>query len=188
MFTGDINLQENIMCLTDPYQFFTFLFPPTLIKCITDQTNLYASQISPNKLPMICVKEIEQFIGLCLKISVVKLPTVCHYWGNLGIPTIYNVMSVNRFEEIKRFIHFNDNSQLPARSDYNYDKLFKVRPLCSQVQNIIRSIPWEEHLAVDEHIIPTKSRTSLKQYNPKKPHKWGYLVFVLSGKSSFCYD
>lgn len=188
MFTGDINLPENIMCLTDPYQFFSFLFPPTLIKYITDQTNLYASQISPNKLPMICVKEIEQFIGLCLKMSVVKLPTIRHYWGNLGIPSIYNVMSVNRFEEIKRFIHFNDNSQLPARGDYNYDKLFKVRPLCSQVQNIIRSIPKEEHLAVDEQIIPTKSRTSLKQYNPKKPHKWGYKVFVLSGKSGFCYD
>lgn len=52
----------------------------------------------------------------------------------------------------------------------------------------MRSIPKEEHLSVDEQIIPTKSRTSLKQYNPKKPHKWGYKVFVLSGVSGFCYD
>jgi hypothetical protein len=59
MFTGDINLLESIMCLTDPYQFFSFLFPPTLIKYCTDQTNLYASQISPKKLPMIYAKEIE---------------------------------------------------------------------------------------------------------------------------------
>jgi hypothetical protein len=59
MFTGDINLLENIMCLTDPYQYFSFLFPPALIKYFTDQTNLYASQINPKKLPMICVKEIE---------------------------------------------------------------------------------------------------------------------------------
>lgn len=31
-------------------------------------------------------------------------------------------------------------------------------------------------------------KTSLKQYNPKKPHKWGYKVFVLSGVSGFSYD
>ncbi|XP_044765379.1 uncharacterized protein LOC123321713 [Coccinella septempunctata] len=40
-------------------------------------------------------------------------------------------------------------------------------------------VPKEEHLAVDEQIIPTKAQSTLKQYNPKKPHK----VFVLSGVS-----
>ncbi|CAI6352915.1 unnamed protein product [Macrosiphum euphorbiae] len=187
-FTGDTTLPENILSLTDPYQFFSFLFPSTLIQYITDQTNIYASQISPNKLPNICVKEIEQFIGICLKMSVCKLPSVRHHWGNLGTPSIYNVMSVNRFEEIKRFINFNDNSKLPERNNADYDKLYKVRALCEQILNIIRSIPKEEHLAVDEQIIPTKSRTSLKQYNPKKPHKCCYKVFVLSGVSGFCYD
>lgn len=43
-------------------------------------------------------------------------------------------------------------------------------------------------MAVDEQIIPTKARSSLKQYNPKKPHKWGYKVFVLSGVSGFSYN
>lgn len=42
-------------------------------------------------------------------------------------------------------------------------------------------------MAVDEQIIPTKAR-STQQYNPKKPHKWGYKVFVLSGLSGFSYD
>lgn len=83
MLTGVINLPENIMCLTDPYQFFSYFLSPTLIKYITNQTNLYASQISPNKLPIICVKEIEQFIGLYLKMPN-KLPTIRYYWGNLA--------------------------------------------------------------------------------------------------------
>lgn len=67
MFTGDTTLPENILSLTDPYSFFSFLFPSTLVQYITDQSNIYASQVSPNKLPNICVKEIEQFIGICLK-------------------------------------------------------------------------------------------------------------------------
>lgn len=49
-------------------------------------------------------------------------------------------------------------------------------------------VPKEEFLAVDEQIIPTKARSSIKQYNPKKPHKWGFKDFVLSGVSGFSYD
>lgn len=37
-------------------------------------------------------------------------------------------------------------------------------------------------------IVPFKGRISIKQYNPKKPHKWGYKIFVLSGISGFSYD
>lgn len=49
-------------------------------------------------------------------------------------------------------------------------------------------VPKEEYLAVDEQSIPTKSRSTLKQYNAKKPHKWGYKAFVLSGVSGFSYE
>lgn len=37
-------------------------------------------------------------------------------------------------------------------------------------------------------IIPTKWRHHLKQYNPAKPHKWGFKNFILSGVSGFSYD
>lgn len=120
-----------------------------------------------------------------MKMSILNLPSIRHHWGTLGSSSIYNIMTVNRFEEIKRFIHFNDNT---TNTSDSYDKLFKVRPLLEQIRNILVTVPKEEYLAVDEQIIPTKSKTSLKQYNPKKPHKWGYKVFVLSGVSGFSYD
>lgn len=41
---------------------------------------------------------------------------------------------------------------------------------------------------MDEQIIPTKCRHEIKQYNPAKPHKWGYKNQVLSGVSRFSYD
>jgi len=43
-------------------------------------------------------------------------------------------------------------------------------------------------LSIDEQMVPFKGRSSLKQYLPKKPHKWGYTIFVLSGNSGFAYD
>ncbi|CAG4978267.1 unnamed protein product [Parnassius apollo] len=39
----------------------------------------------------------------------------------------------------------------------------------------------------DEQICSTKARNMLKRYNPKKPHKWGYKLYVLSGVSGFAY-
>lgn len=184
-FKGSLDLPTHISRLVSPYQFFNFLFPKSIITHITVQSNLYAFQIRPNKLPNITEKEIEQFIGILLKMSILNLPSIRHHWGVLGNSSIYNIMTVNRFEEIKQFIHFNDNT---TNTPVSYDKLFKVKPLLDQIRNILITIPKEEYLAVDEQIIPTKCKTSLKQYNPKKPHKWGYKVFVLSGVSGFSYD
>ena len=41
---------------------------------------------------------------------------------------------------------------------------------------------------MDEQIIPTKSRTSLKQYLPNKPNKWGIKVWARCRVSGIVYD
>jgi len=51
-----------------------------------------------------------------------------------------------------------------------------------------KQIPQEEHHSVDEQIIPTKSRTSLRQYLPNKPNKWGIKVWARCGISGILYD
>lgn len=91
---------------------------------ITGQSNIYATQIRIKKPANITTKEIKQFIGICFKMSIVHLPTTRHYWGELGIPSIFSTMPINRFEEIKRFLHFNNNENLP-NDRTNYKKLFK---------------------------------------------------------------
>ena len=92
-------------------------------------------------------------------------------------------MRVNRFKEIKWFMHFNDNSVKDVD-----DKLYKLRPVIDSINERLRLVPIEECLAVHEQTIPFKGKSSLKQYNPKKPHKWGYNVFVLSRVSGFSYN
>lgn len=91
-------------------------------------------------------------------------------------------MTANRFEEIKRFLHFSDNSMQSA------DKLHKIRPLIEQLRTRFVSVPMEENLSVDEQIVPFKGRSCLRQYYPKKPHKWGYKIWVLCGASGYAYD
>ena len=67
-------------------------------------------------------------------------------------------------------------------------KLSKIRPIIDKLNEQLRKVPIGESLAVDEQIIPFKGRYSIKQCNPKKPHKLGFKVLVLSGVSGFSYN
>ena len=49
---------------------------------------------------------------------------------------------------------------------------------------VAQSHTLEEHLSVDEQIVAYKGKkSSLRHYNPRKPKKWGFKIFVLSGRS-----
>lgn len=188
-FTGNTALPQEIVGLETPVQYFKYFFTNEMIQYIVEQTNVYSVQCRPNKSVNVSTDEIEQFIGTCLYMSIIQLPATRHYWcGYLGHPAINEVISCNRWEEIKRYIHFCDNSKFVSAGEPNHDKLFKIRPLLNRLRERLLLVPKEEFLAVDEQIIPTKARSSIKQYNPKKPHKWGFKAFVLSGVSGFSYD
>ena len=52
----------------------------------------------------------------------------------------------------------------------------------------MKNVEPEERHSIDEQIIPFKGRSSLKQYNKNKPHKWGFKVFTQAGVSGMMYD
>lgn len=188
-FSGIQSMPQEVIDLDTPYQFFKFLFTNEMISEITAQTNLYSIQKRVDRPANITENEMEQFIGTCLFMSIIHLPQVRHYWSAyLGHPMVSSVMACNRWEEIKRFIHFNNNENFVPRGTKGHDELFKISPLLKNIQRRLSLIPIEENVAVDEQIIPTKSRSTIKQYNPNKPHKWGYKVLVLSGISGFSYN
>lgn len=89
------------------------------------------------------------------------------YWSsNPGLRQhlIANSMSLRRFEEIKRFLHFADNN-----SQSNADKFYKLRPVLDVLEErFVAAMSPEEFQAVDEQIIPFKGQHSSKQYTPKK--------------------
>ncbi|CAF4889774.1 unnamed protein product [Pieris macdunnoughi] len=177
------------MELETPIHFFKYLFTDDIFLYITQETLKYAVEKRPEKLMIVTSADIEQFVGICLMMSVIQLPSTRDYWSSvLGHPKVNSFMSCNRFEEIKRFLHFNDNSTQIPKGQVGYDPLHKLRPFLVQVRERLLTVPREEYMAVDGQIIPTKSRSTMKQYNPKKPHKWGYKNFVLSGSSGFSYD
>ncbi|XP_054746160.1 piggyBac transposable element-derived protein 3-like [Anastrepha obliqua] len=155
---------------------------------ITQQTDLYALQ--EHGIELKCtVEDIKRYIGILLYMGVLKLPQLKMAWSkDLNLTAITDSMPRGKFEKIKQCLHFNDNTKQSKKGDLNYDKLYKIRPLLDSLKENFGKLPQEEHQSIDEQIIAFKGRSSFKQYNPAKPHKWGLKMFTRAGTSGLVYD
>lgn len=172
-----------------PIYYFKHFFCDSVLNNIVEQSNLYSVQKNPNRPLGTNLKEIEQFLGICIYMSVYGLPCSRMYWENgTRIDKVADIMSRDRWQFIKSCIHLNDNSEMLPLNDPNRDKLFKVRPLLDKIKEKFIALPKPQMLSVDEQIVPFKGKSSLKQYNPKKPVKWGYKLFVLCDSSGLVHN
>ena len=168
-----------------PLDYFTMFCNDDLLNLVVENTNLYSVQTTLKSIDT-NIDEIRTFIGMHILMGIIKLPSYRNYWsGSLRYPSIADAMSRNRFESLRRFLHFVDNN-----SDHDAtDKLFKIKPVLASVRNQCVMIEPEEFHSVDEQIIPSKTKyTKIRQYNPKKPRKWGFKNLVRAGSSGFMYD
>lgn len=171
-----------------PIDYFREIIDDNFINLIVEQSNLYSVQKDPNKPLNVTKEEIEQFFGICLCMSVYGLPRSRMYWASsTRVDKVADTMSRNRWVEIKNNLHCNDNAGYDSR-DPSRDRLYKIRPLVDHFQGKFRAIPKEQHLCVDEQIVPYKGTSRLRQYNPKKPKKWGYKIFALCDTHGMVYD
>ncbi|XP_063219241.1 piggyBac transposable element-derived protein 4-like [Bacillus rossius redtenbacheri] len=176
--------------------FFMQIFSKKITEDIVEQTNLYATQVkmkrrsgsdiseTTSNWDKTYVEEVQAWIGMNILMGLIILPQVDQYCSSdpaLGQPTISQVMTCKRFKKITETIHINDNQTILPRDHPNNDKLHKVRPLITNLNNTIaEAYTASSVLAVDESMIPFKGRSSLKQYMPMKPVKRGYKVWCLA--------
>ena len=127
------SFSDPLLTEISPYMYFKQFFDDELIKHIADQTNLYSVQCTGKSIN-VNENEIEQYFGILILMSVIKLPQVRRYWSEeTRIPGIADMMSINRFEKIWQYFHCNGNNVCPSKSDQNYDKLFKAQPVIDSV-------------------------------------------------------
>lgn len=73
--------------------------------------------------------EVEQIIGLHILMTVVKMPSYRMYQAKATrYEPVAGVMGRKRFDNLRTYIHFNDNGNMKAKEDTGYDPLLKVRP------------------------------------------------------------
>lgn len=164
----------------NPSEIFKLIFDDDICKHIVEQSNLLAVQ---QKTTLdLTLQEFDAFLGLLFFMGVHELPSMKRYWSedeNFHVERVSRVMPLKRFLKILRYLHVNDNTQMPAIGSPDFDKLFKVRPLMNHLKTkyLVLFSP-SRNLAVDESTVAFKGRTSLKQYMPKKPVKRGFKIWV----------
>ena len=95
---------------------------------------------------------------------------------------VSSMMSKGEFEECKRYLHLCDNDQL----DKN-DRFGEVRPLFDSLhKQCLENYMPEQHVSIDESMVPHLGKHGAKQYIHSKPIKFGYKMWVLAKLLGYC--
>ncbi|XP_054744535.1 piggyBac transposable element-derived protein 4-like [Anastrepha obliqua] len=186
-FTKDFgpNIADTV---TSPIDVFFCLFPESLIDILVEQTNLYRVQRESQQREVSKI-ELLTFLGINILMGIKKPTSYRDCWSmnpQLHDSYVSKLMTVNRFGFFLSHLHLNDNTKEPKRGSPGYDKLYKIRPMVTILNETFKSCyKPKQNQSVDESMIKFKGRSSMKQYMPAKPVKRGYKCWVRADESSF---
>ena len=140
---------------------------------------------------MLMVDELKVYYGLVIMKDIIKLDRDAHYWHQGGKHFLLytrfgNVMSRDRFFQIRRYLYFVD----PRDPVNAADKLHKIRYILNNVRRNFQDeyVP-HEHVTVDEAMVPFKGHLGFKQFMKDKPVKFGIKLCVLADSvTAYCYN
>ncbi|MCO5572651.1 hypothetical protein L7F22_026409 [Adiantum nelumboides] len=187
------------------FQLFTSLFPLEVVDSIISETNRYANDVrraAREKYPTmrrwegIDRQSFFKFLGLVLAMTIQALPNTEAYWrgdvrGALQYPNFGRKMSLNRFQQIKRFLHLRDNKFRPLDKktrEYRCWQFLELENVLNRTFKECYQVGRE--VTIDERIIPTRNkRNPIRMYLPMKPHKFGIEVYNLcDSKTAYNYQ
>lgn len=169
-----------------PVKVFEYIFDEEVVELIASQSTIYAGQ--NNRHDKVFTKdELKYFLGILILTGYHKLPSERSYWSldeDLGVPFVAECMARNRFLEIKRNLHFADNSLAVTSTD----KMFKLRPLSDVLQKKYCQFGMlHEELSIDESMVKYYGHHSAKQFIMGKPVRFGYRNWALTSSDGYCY-
>jgi len=191
--------------INDPYALFSLFWPENMWQIISRNTNLYAIKQRLGRVQSEFMRpwfdtsaiEIKVFIAILIYMGIHDSKRTDFYWRNdissgpIHTPQLY--MSLNRFEQIKRYLHISqplgentDEPQLEATTQYSDEYMKelwwrKVLPLADVFRNACQQyyIPGT-HTAIDELMIRCFGRSLHTYKMPNKPINQGYKLFALA--------
>ena len=204
LFTGQPGLKEDVDGDL-PADYYRLFLTNDFTDYLATETNRYAAQtlaaarergpISPHSRLRGWVPvdrtAMQHFIGLQLLTGLVQKPSIASYWSKLPIlqtPIFASVMPRNRFQEILRFWHANNNEEEPPRDSPDRDRLYKLRPVITHLQDRFQNVYTpEKEIAIDESLLLWKGQLLFKQYIPLKRARFGIKLFNVCERSGYTY-
>ncbi|XP_056142138.1 uncharacterized protein pogzb [Lampris incognitus] len=194
MFTQSSGPCHYLPRNSDAIDYFNLLFPSSLMKLITNETNAHAKTClflgtgSPGWTP-VTEHEIRGFMGLVILMGIKNLPDPAHYWSwthHDNSYTFYRAMSFKRFKQIAANIRMGSFITDEYRDNINpSDTLHIFRPML----DILSSAMWDAYqpnccLTVDRALLPGLEEGQPIKGNPKtQPQVW----LLCDSKSGYCH-
>lgn len=123
-------------------------------------------------------------MAVLLNLGLNKKPTIYSYWWtNLSqySPWFGNMFTHNRFQAILQFFHMADSNDLPTPGQPDYDPCARFNPLVEHMNRLGKHYYTpEKQQSIDESMVGTKTHSQLLQYMPKKHHRFGIKLWILS--------
>ena len=166
---------------------FKILFDHSMLETILLETNRQGRRMKGPSWKDMDYTELDAYIGLCILRGVYKSSneSVRELWKkDTGRSIFGDTMSINRFEEIRAMLRFDN--PLTRSSRQRRDKIAAVRLLIdSFVTNSQLCYVHNDCVTIDEQLYPFKGRCSLVQYMPSKPSKYGLKFWILADSFSY---
>ena len=134
------NVGPDVPVAASILEIFRLFFTRALMSTVILQTNLYAQQVlgenSIDSWTDVTESDILAFLGFAILMGINQLSSLADYWKKdpyFHYSPIADRITRDRFLEIWKYLHLVDNSDLPNRSDPEYDKLCRIRPVIDSV-------------------------------------------------------
>lgn len=181
---------EDTLRDKNPVEVFEMLFDNIICDYIVRQSVLYAAQNNRHSFTF-SAECLKKFIGFLLFTGYHTLPQEQLYWcedEDILIDCVRQCFSRNRYIEIKRNLHFNDNLELP--NEENPKKTYKVQPLFDMFnKNYIKFGVFSKNLSIDEQMVRYYGHHYLKQFIRGKPIRFGFKQWLICcGQTGYCFN
>ena len=185
----------------EAFDYFSLFINDDLLNYFVAETNRFAEQFISasatrrrsrvNDWHPTDPNEMRQFLGLLFLTGIIRKPAFHLYWSKDPLyftPLFGAIMTRNRFQLLLKFLHFNDNTQMPAADAPFPDKLFKIRPLLDHLCEKFGEVYTPScNISIDESLLLWKGRLAFKQYIPLKRARFGIKCFMLCEDSGYTY-
>ena len=166
-----------------PREFFDLFFDEEVCNHIVTQSNLYALQKNLSSLNL-GVHELRVFLSILIVSGYNSTSSKGAYWSDgddLRNQAIYNAMRRNRFDQIMRALHLQDNLELDCK-----DRFSKVRPLIIFMQRrFMENYMPSPSVSNDEAMVEYFGKHGCKQSIRNKPTRFGYKIWCQNSPSGY---
>lgn len=178
VFQHRATIQESELeseCLDHFYKFFS----PEIITFIVEQTNIYSVQ-QTGKSIQLCDVEFRDFLAIQIIMGIVAMPSYIDFWScNFRYGLVADLMSLKRYQQIRRFLHFADNTLEDG------DRYYKVRPVLEKIKENYLKFETERKFSIDDKI---KKPRSARPSSPIRFDNVGHFISTKEdmGRCKYC--